>query len=119
MPRRQITAHIRSKLKNILRNLVTELIINGHIKITVSRKQRVQKMFDRLITFAKKNDLHNDRKIFKIIRKKEDKKTKQNSFTKLKELAIKYKDRQGGYLRCYKLKNRMGDNAPIFYLELI
>ena len=69
------TAHKRAKFCNIVRNLVTELVLCEHVKVTKSRKNQVKNTFDKLVTLAKNNTLHDYRQIFQIIRKnvKDDK----------------------------------------------
>ena len=73
----------------------------------------VVKTFDHLVTLAKKGDLHSRRQAASILRnyKVED---KPEALTKLfADLSKKFENRNGGYLKVYKLANRKGDNAPI------
>lgn len=120
MVRVQPTAHQRAKLFNIVRNLVSELILFEHIKVVKSRKLLVQRLFNKVITLARKGSLHDYRQICKIIRKqlRDDKQTA--ILTKVKELAQRYRDTVGGnYLRVHNLGNRQGDNATIYRLSLL
>lgn len=112
--------HIRSKRRNIIRNLVTELLLHGHISVTASRKLWVQKTFDNLITLAKKGDLHSQRQALQVLRKTRRLNDKDDyPLQKLQKLAEKYKNRSGGYLKVFHLQPRSGDNAPLFRLQVI
>lgn len=112
------TAHKRAKFRNIVRNLVTELIIYGHIKVTKRKYQAVKENFDQLINWAKKGTLHDYRQIFKVIRKNSQTAQKEYAFSKLKKIAQTYSQDHSGYLKVYKLGVRKGDNAPFYYLVL-
>ena len=114
------TAHQRAKLVNIIRNLVSELILFEHIKVVKSRKLPVQKLFNKVITLAKKGTLHDYRQICKVVRKQTQDKQQMPILAKIKTLAKRYQDTVGGnYLRTYNLGNRQGDNAQIYLLSLI
>ena len=97
----------------ILANLATSLFEVGRITTTVTKAKRLQPVVDRLITFAKKGDLHSRRRVMRVIR---DKSVVHVLFT---EIAPQFADRDGGYTRITKIGNRKGDNAPMAVIELI
>ncbi len=107
------TPYTSSKKKAQVRNLVTELVLFEKVTITRGMVKDVVKTFDHLVTLAKKGDLHSRRQAASILKnyKVED---KPEALTKLfAELSKKFADRNGGYLKVYKLQNRRGDNAPM------
>ena len=113
------TAHKRSKLRNIVRNLVSDLIVHEHVKVVKSKKLAVQKLFTRVVNLARSGSLQDYRQIFKIIFKqiKDDK--GRFLLVKLKELVKKYESHSSsGYLRVYNLGPRRGDSATVYYLSL-
>lgn len=120
MARTYPTAHQRAKLVNIERNLVSELILFEHIKVIKSRKLAVQRLFNKVITLAKKGSLHDYRQICKIIRKQVKDDSQTAILTKIKSLAKRYQETTGGnYLQIHNLGTRQGDNATIYRLSLI
>ena len=109
-------AYTKSKYENMLRNVVTDLIIHGSIKVTAATAKDVIKEADRLVTLTKKEDVMNaKRQAAAFVRNiVADEKTGANALDKLfAEIGPKMKDRNGGYTKQYKLENRRGDNAPI------
>lgn len=116
-----------SQRKALLRDLTTELILHGTINTTVSRAKEVRKTMDKMVTLAKKGDLSARRQAAKIVRDtvadvKEDgdNVTVQTALQKLfDEIGPKYKDRNGGYTRMYKVMPRRGDGAPMVQLSLV
>ena len=109
-------AYTKSKYENMLRNVVTDLIIHGSIKVTAATAQDVIKEADRLVTLTKKEDVMNaKRQAARFVRNiVADEKTGLTALDKLfSEIGPKMKDRNGGYTKQYKLENRRGDNAPI------
>lgn len=105
--------------KALLRDLVTDLIINEKIETTLSKAKELQKLADRMITLGKKGDLSSIRRASRLVRNelvKEDQTALQKLF---KELAPKFKGRSGGYTRIYKLGTRRGDNAPLALIEFV
>lgn len=114
------TAHQRAKLVNIIRNLVSELILFEHIKVIKSRKLPVQRLFNKIITLAKKETLHGYRQICQIIRKQVQDQQNTPILTKIKQLAKRYQNQtHGNYLQIHNLGNRQGDNATIYRLSLL
>lgn len=97
----------------ILANLATDLFRYGKIRTTVAKAKRLRPLAERLITKAKKGDLHNRRQVLQVIT---DKSVVHTLFT---EIGPRYKNRPGGYTRITKIGNRRGDNAPMAVIELV
>jgi large subunit ribosomal protein L17 len=94
-------------------NLATALFEHGRITTTVAKARRLRPVAERLITKAKKGDLHNRRQVMQVIR---DKSVVHTLFT---EIGPKFANRPGGYTRITKIGNRRGDNAPMAVIELV
>jgi large subunit ribosomal protein L17 len=94
-------------------NLATALFEHGRIKTTEAKARRLRPVAERLITKAKKGDLHNRRQVMQTIR---DKSVVHTLFT---EIGPKFANRPGGYTRITKLGPRRGDNAPMAVIELV
>jgi large subunit ribosomal protein L17 len=99
--------------KLILSNLATQLFENGRITTTEARARMLRPVAEKLITKAKKGDLHNRREVLKTIR---DKSVVHALFT---DIAETFKERPGGYTRITKIGPRKGDNAPMAVIELV
>ncbi|MBQ5558084.1 MAG: 50S ribosomal protein L17 [Bifidobacteriaceae bacterium] len=97
----------------MLANMATSLFEYGRIKTTVKKAKRLQPLAERLITFAKQDDLSARRRIARIIRNKS---VAHKLFT---EIAKQMKEREGGYTRIIKVMARQGDNAPMAVIELV
>ena len=100
----------------MLRNVVTDLIVHGSVKVTAATAKDVVKEADRLVTLTKKEDVMNaKRQAAAFVRNVvADEKSGVNALDKLfNEIGPKMKDRNGGYTKQYKLENRRGDNAPV------
>ncbi len=97
----------------LLANLATALFQHGRITTTEAKAKRLRPVAERLITFAKRGDLHSRRRVLAIIR---DKGVVHALFT---EIAPRYDNRHGGYTRIVKLEPRKGDNAPMAVIELV
>ena len=97
----------------LLANLATALFANGRITTTEAKAKRLRPLAERLITFAKRGDLHARRRVLAIIR---DKGVVHTLFA---EIAPRYDNRHGGYTRIVKLEPRKGDNAPMAVIELV
>ncbi|ATZ18548.1 50S ribosomal protein L17 [Williamsoniiplasma somnilux] len=105
--------------QSLMRNLTSELIISEKLEITETRAKELRKHFDKMITLAKRGDLHARRQAAAWLRDIETAK-QEPILTKLfTDLAKRYKSRNGGYTRILKLDNRKGDNAPIVIIELV
>ena len=99
--------------KAMLRAMVTFLMENGKIETTVTRAKEVRSMAEKMITVAKKGDLHSKRQVYSYI-------TKETVAKKvIDELAPKYKETNGGYTRVIKTGPRRGDAAEMAIIELV
>ncbi len=114
-------AYTSSKYNNMLRNVVSELIVHERVTVTAGIAKDVVKMADRLVTYAKKGDLHNRRLAASVVRNIfADEKNNVTALDKLfGEIATRYASRNGGYTRILKLVNRQGDNAPMAIVEFV
>jgi large subunit ribosomal protein L17 len=97
----------------ILANLATSLFEHGRITTTEAKAKRLRPIAERLITKAKKGDLHNRREVMKTIR---DKDVVHKLFA---EIGPFFADRNGGYTRIIKTMPRKGDNAKMAVLALV
>ncbi len=97
----------------MLANLATALFEHGRIKTTEAKAKRLRPLAERLITFAKRGDLHARRRALTVIR---DKSVVHVLFT---EIGPQYAGRPGGYTRITKIGPRKGDNAPMAVIELV
>ncbi|WP_415151823.1 50S ribosomal protein L17 [Propionicimonas sp.] len=97
----------------ILANLATQLFQHGKITTTEAKAKRVQPLADRLISKAKRGDLHNRRQVLQTVT---DKGVVHILFT---EIAPKLAEREGGYTRITKIGPRKGDNAPMAVIEIV
>ncbi len=97
----------------ILRNLAQSLFEHGKIKTTTAKAKRLRPFAEKLITTAKRGDLHARREILKVIR---DKNVVHTLFA---EIAPSFETRNGGYTRIIKTLARQGDNAPMAIIELV
>ncbi len=97
----------------MLSNLATALFEHGRITTTETRARLLRPVAEKLITKAKRGDLHNRREVLKTIR---DKSVVHTLFT---EIAPTFAERPGGYTRITKIGPRKGDNAPMAVIELV
>ncbi len=99
--------------KLMVSNLATALFEHGRITTTEARARVLRPVAEKLITKAKRGDLHNRREVLKTIR---DKSVVHTLFT---EIAPTFEERPGGYTRITKIGPRKGDNAPMAVIELV
>ena len=99
--------------KAMLANLATALFEHGRITTTEAKARRLRPVAERLITKAKRGDLHARRQVLSTIR---DKSVVHVLFT---EIGPRYENRNGGYTRIVKIGPRKGDNAPMAVIELV
>src|SRR6218665_1454854 len=97
----------------LLANLAAALFTHKSIKTTETKAKRLRPLAERLITFAKRGDLHARRRVLSVIG---DKSVVHELFT---EIAPLVELREGGYTRITKLGFRKGDNAPMVQIELV
>jgi len=98
--------------RHLLANLATALFEHGAITTTEARAKRVRPLAERMITFAKRGDLHARRQVMTVIR---DKSVVHVLFD---EIGPRFATRPGGYTRITKIGPRKGDNAPMAVIEL-
>jgi large subunit ribosomal protein L17 len=97
----------------MLANMSVSLFMHKSIKTTETKAKRLRPVAERLITFAKRGDLHARRRALAILRNKE---AVHVLFTEIAPLVA---ERDGGYTRITKLGYRKGDNAPLAQIELV
>ena len=97
----------------MLANLATALFTHGRIQTTETKAKRLRPLAERMVTFAKRGDLHARRKVMTVIR---DKSAVHKLFM---EIAPQVDKREGGYTRIVKTGYRKGDNAPMAVIELV
>ena len=102
-----------SERKAMFSNMVTSLFGNETIRTTSAKAKEVRRSAERMITFAKRGDLHARRQVLRFIA---DKRVVKKLFD---ELAPRYKTRNGGYTRVVKMGPRRGDAASMCILELV
>lgn len=96
----------------MLANLATSLFEHGRITTTETKARRLRPLAERLVTFAKRGDLHARRRVMRIVH---DKGVVHRLFT---EIAVDMAQRPGGYTRIVKIGPRKGDNAPMAVISL-
>jgi large subunit ribosomal protein L17 len=99
--------------RHILANLATALFQHGRITTTEAKAKRLRPVAERLITFAKRGDLHARRRVLTVVT---DKGVVHQLFT---EIAPEFSERDGGYTRITKIGPRKGDNAAMAVIELV
>jgi large subunit ribosomal protein L17 len=99
--------------QHMLANLATALFEHGKITTTEARARRLRPVAERLITFAKRGDLHARRQVLTVVT---DKTVVKTLFD---QIGPSYATRQGGYTRITKVGPRKGDNAAMAVIELI
>ena len=97
----------------MLANLAAALFTHKRITTTETKAKRLRPLAERLVTFAKRGDLHARRRVLSVIG---DKSVVHTLFTEIAPLVA---DREGGYTRITKVGNRKGDNAPMAVIELV
>lgn len=97
----------------MLRSLVTSFLKHGKIQTTVTRAKETKRLAEKMITLAKKGDLHSRRQVLAFVYEED---VVKNLF---ENVAPKYAERVGGYTRIYKMGPRRGDAAEVVILELV
>lgn len=106
-------AWTKSKEENMLRNVVTDLILNERVTVTSGVVKELKTLADHMVTLGKRGDLHARRQAAAVLRKEEAVKKV------FEELAKRYEKRAGGYTRAIKAGVRVGDNAQRVIVELV
>ena len=99
--------------RRLLANLATALFEHGRITTTEAKAKRLRPLADRLVTFAKRGDIHARRQVLTVVRDKDV------VHTLFAEIGPFFADRNGGYTRIIKVEARKGDNAPMAVIELV
>jgi len=97
----------------LMRNMVTSLLDHEVVETTDAKAKELRRIADRMITLGKRGDLHARRQALSVIR------SKSVTAKLFDELADRYKERQGGYTRVLKTRNRVGDAAAMSLVELV
>ena len=103
----------REHRKALFRNMVTDLLEKGRIETTVAKAKALRPVAERMITLARKNNLHAKKTAFSFI-------TRQPVVRKLfEQIAPSFKDRPGGYTRIIRTHTRLGDAVEMAIIELV
>ncbi len=113
MAYRKLSRETRQR-RSILSGLTKTVLSNGYVVTTEARAKEVRKFVDKMITYGKKGTLVSRRKALAFLNNDNDIVTKV-----FNELAVQYKDRNGGYTRIIKITERVGDDALQVRLELV
>ena len=105
--------------KALLRDLVTDLILNGKIETTLAKAKELKRLADKMITLGKKNTLAARRQAAQLVRSEKDSNGVYALSKLFDELAPKYANRNGGYTRVIKSGVRSGDAAPLAVIEFV
>ncbi|MGZ3538518.1 MAG: 50S ribosomal protein L17 [Thermodesulfobacteriota bacterium] len=108
---RKLSRHTRHR-ELMFRNMLVSLLQHERIKTTLAKGKELRSWADNIISLGKQGTLHARRRAFALLR---DKEIIRKLFD---EIAPKFKDRQGGYTRIYRLGWRQGDGAPLSLVEL-
>ena len=99
--------------KALLRNMVTSLLEHERIQTTHAKAREVRRTAERMITLGKRGDLHARRRALRVIR------SRAVAAKVFDDLAVRFRERPGGYTRVLKLGRRVGDGAPLSIVELV
>lgn len=113
MAYRKLSRETRQR-RSILSGLTKTVLSNGYVVTTEARAKEVRKFVDKMITYGKKGTLVSRRKALAFLNNDNDIVAKV-----FNELAVQYKDRNGGYTRIIKITERVGDDALQVRLELV
>jgi len=105
--------------KALLRDLITDLIINGKIETTETKAKELKRLADKMVTLGKKNTLAAKRQAASFVRFEKD---AEGNFAVTKlftQIAPKFVDRNGGYTRVIKTGFRRGDAAPMAVISFV
>ena len=105
-----------SHRKALFSNLAASLVIHKKIRTTDAKGKELRAYIERLVTYAKRGDVHGRRLIQKRIT---GNRGKEIANILIHDIAPAYADRHGGYTRLIKLNNRKNDNAPVSLIEFI
>lgn len=103
----------RDQRRALIKSLLEALIINESIETTQAKAKELRPAIEKLVTKAKKGDLHNRRQIISSLN------TVQSAHKLVDEIAPRYKSRNGGYVRITSTTMRRGDNAQLARIEFV
>lgn len=119
MPYRKL-GRTSSARKAMFRSLVTDLFLYERIQTTEAKAKELRSLADKLITLAKRQDLHARRQVASYVRAEELEDSSTDAVQKLfGEIAPRFAERHGGYTRIVKIGPRRGDAAPMVLIELV
>lgn len=113
---RRLVKHFSRKsgpLKALIRGLMVSLVEHGRIKTTVTRAKEVRRHIEKVVTLGKKGDLNSTRLVIARLANKD------LGLDLVKNIAPRFKDRNGGYTRVIKIGRRPGDTAEMAFLEFV
>ncbi len=99
--------------KALMSNMLVSLFRHERIEITLPRAKELRRVADRMVTLAKKGDLHARRRALAVM------KNKAVVHKLFEDISERNRDRNGGYTRILKTRNRYGDCAPMAFIELV
>ena len=105
--------------KALLRDLVTDLILNGQIETTVAKAKELKRLADKMVTLGKANTLHARRQAASFVRFEKDVEGNYAIQKLFNEIAPKFASRNGGYTRVIKTGFRRGDAAPMAIISWV
>ena len=105
--------------KALLRDLITDLILNGRIETTLAKAKELKRLADKMVTLGKKNTLASRRQAAELIRFETDEEGKYALQKLFDEIAPKFANRNGGYTRVLKTTVRRGDATQMAIIEFI
>lgn len=103
----------KSHREALLRNLAREIFLREKIITTEAKAKEARELVEKVVTLAKRNDLSARRQAFALL---QDRELVKKVFS---EMPKRFEEREGGYTRILKLKERQGDSAPLVVLELV
>jgi len=105
--------------KALLRDLITDLILNGSIETTETKAKELKRLADKMVTLGKANTLASRRQAAKLIRNEANAEGKDALKVLFEDIAPKFATRNGGYTRVIKTGFRRGDSAPLAVIAFV
>lgn len=105
--------------KALMRDLVTDLILNGRIETTLAKAKELQRLADRMVTLGKANTLASRRQAAKLVRFEKDGEDNYAIQKLFNEIAPRFANRNGGYTRVLKCGPRRGDATEVAIIEFV
>ncbi|MGH9171363.1 MAG: 50S ribosomal protein L17 [Acidimicrobiales bacterium] len=99
--------------KAMMGNMVASLVMAEYLVTTEAKAKALRPVAEKMITKAKNDDLHNYRQVIAFVRDED------SAYKLFHDIAPRYEDRPGGYLRILKLGPRLGDKAPMARVEFV